>query len=214
VTLSFSYLRGKDDYEAELGLDESETTTYTAEIDYTPTARFSLFGWYTREEMSTSQIGRQSAATISTNPIDDWTSLVDDKGNSVGAGAVIGLVPEKVKLTLNGSYQEINGNNDLFTSPTGMPGAARVAVGRQAVDITNFDDTKMVGVNAELAYTFKKGLTVAAGGWFEDYELRDDATRSAQTGELPNFMTGGFFMAGNDGDYQATVFYGRLSYAW
>ncbi|HET8645137.1 MAG TPA: MtrB/PioB family outer membrane beta-barrel protein, partial [Vicinamibacteria bacterium] len=69
VTLSASYLRGKDDYkELGHGLTDYLNEAFSVEADYTPTERLTLFAYYTREKIESFQVGRQSGATPSTNP--------------------------------------------------------------------------------------------------------------------------------------------------
>jgi hypothetical protein len=209
TTFALSYVRGKDDYkEVSFGLIDSTNEAFTAEADYTPSERVGLFAYYTREDISTFQVGRQSGATPSTNPLDDWTSAIDDKVDSFGGGANFGLVPDKLDLKLSGNYQKVDGNNDLFAPDGGAPANARRTTGGIA-DILLFDDTKLLSFNAEFVYKLKGGLNVALGGWFEDYEIRDENT----TGLL-NYVPASLFLAPIDSDYQAKIVYGRVSYIW
>ena len=209
TTFALSYVRGKDDYKNLLhGLIDSENEAFTAEADYTPSERISVFGYYTRENISTFQVGRQSGATPSTNPLDDWTAAIDDEVDSFGGGANFGLVPSKLDLKLSGNYQKVDGNNDMFAPDGGAPANARRALGGVA-DILFFDDTKLLSLNAELVYKLNGGLQLALGGWFEDYEIKD-----ANTSGLLNYVPGSLFLAPIDSDYQAKIVYGRVSYVW
>jgi MtrB/PioB family decaheme-associated outer membrane protein len=209
ATISLSYLRTKDDYkETAFGLQSASYDTLTAEVDYSPGERWNLYAFYSYEKVADFQIGRQSGATVSTNPLDNWTSDVNDKVNSVGAGAEVTLVPEKWFLSLLGRYQKVDGNNDLFADPTGVPGRARAAVGG-VQDLPFYDDTKITTLQAEVKYQFAKSWSGALGGWFEDYEINDLNTQG-----LVNYVPGSFFLNENQGDYQAKVAYVRFSYRW
>ena len=148
------------------------------------------------------------------SPLDDWTSEIKDKVDSLGGGATFGLVKEKVELTLNGSYQKVDGNND-FTSPVGgAPEVARRATGG-ITDIPFFDDTKLYTLSAELSYHVTKGLRLGLGGWYEQYKLRDLNSNDITEGVvLTNYVPGSFFLAANDHDYKAHVLYIRASYLW
>jgi hypothetical protein len=64
-------------------------------------------------------------------------------------------------------------------------------------------------INTELGYRLPGGWTVAAGTWWEDYEI-EDATSVGSA----NYVPGGLFLAGNDGAYRGWVFYTRLGYTW
>jgi hypothetical protein len=215
ANLTLSYLKGKDRYtESLFGLVSADNEAITAEVDYTPQERVNLFAFYTRENIATFQRGRQSGATVSVRAIDDWTSEIDDKVDSLGGGGTFGLVKEKVELTLNGTYQKVDGNND-FESPIG--GVAEV--GRRTTggitDIPFFDDTKLYTLQAELGYHVSKAFKVSLGGWFEQYELRDLSSNDVSEGILlTNYVPGSFFLAANDSDYKAHVLYLRASYLW
>jgi len=215
ASLTFSYIKGKDRYtESLFGLIRADNEAIMAEADYTPHERVNVFAFYTRENISTFQRGRQSGATVSVNPLDDWTSEIKDKVDSIGGGATFGLVKEKVELTLNGNYQRVDGNNH-FTSPVGgAPEVARRATGG-ITDIPFFDDTRLYTVSAELSYRVTKGLRLGAGGWYEQYKLRDLNSNDITEGVvLTNYVPGSFFLAANDHDYKAHILYVRASYLW
>ena len=173
-----------------------------------------LFAFYTRENIATFQRGRQSGATVSLNPLDDWTSDIKDKSDSFGTGATLGLVKEKVDLTLNGHYQKVDGNNDFEAPVGGIPSNNRRLTGG-ITDIRFFDDTKLYTLSAELAYHVTKAFRVGLGGWYEQYKLRDlNSNAIAEGVVLTNYVPGSFFLAANDSDYKAQVLYLRASYLW
>jgi hypothetical protein len=209
TTLTLSYIKGKDDYKDNLfGLVEADNESFTGEIDFTPTDRFNVYGFYTRENISTFQRGRQSGATVSVNPLDDWTSDIEDKVDAFGGGATLGVVKEKADLKLYASYQKVDGNNDITSPPGGAPQNARRTVGGVA-GIPFFDDTRIYTLSAELAYRATKSLTVGLGGWYESYELADSNTVG-----LANYVPASFFLAAADSDYNGHVLYVRASYVW
>lgn len=208
LTFSLSYLYGEEDYRDDVaasglryGLQNARNESFTAEADYSPNDRWSVYGFFTRETISTFQRSRQSGATPSTNPLDDWTSDVQDDVDSYGAGGTVALLPEKLDFRAFCRYQKVDGRNDLFSSPGGTPDIA--------FPIAQFDDTKLRTLSGELDYHFAKSWSLALGGWFEDYEIRDSATT-----DLRNYVPGSFFLAANDGDYEARVGYVRASYRW
>jgi MtrB/PioB family decaheme-associated outer membrane protein len=201
-TFALSYVRARDEFkDLSHGLLEAKNAAFTADADYTPNERLSVFGFYTREDIRSLQRARQSAATPSTNPLDDWTADVRDKVDTFGGGGTVALVKDRLDLTVSGSYQRVDGNNDLESPPGGAPDVA--------FDIGLYDDTRLVSVNAELAYKLQGGWRLSVGGWFEDYEIQDAASSG-----LLNYSPGSFFLAGNDGNYRAHVFYTRASYSW
>ena len=210
LTFSLSYFYANEDYSAEEVVDASglrygliETTydSFTAEADYSPSDRWNVFGFYTREMNENVQRGRQSGATPSTDSRSDWTSDVRDEVDSFGAGANVVLLPDKLDLRLFGRYQDVEGRNDLFSPPGGTPDVA--------FPIPNFDDTRIWTARADLEYRLAKLWSVVLGGWLERYEVDDSAT----TG-LGNYVPGSFFIAANDGSYKGKVGYVRMSYRW
>lgn len=202
VLIGLSYLYNKDDYtETTMGLIDSKWDSLTANFDYTPSDRWNVFAYYTREDITSFQRGRQSGATPSTRTIDDWTADIDTKIDSVGAGGNFGIVADKVYLKLQGRYQKVDGFNDLVSPPGGTPDVA--------FSIGEFDDTKLLTAGAEVEYSFAERWGFAIGGWFEDYEIRD-----AFTSTVVNYYPGSFFLAADNSDYQGTVGYVRFSYRW
>src|SRR4029450_5454794 len=204
-----SWWRSEDDYkDTTYGLLNAAYDTISLDGDYTPNDRLSLYALYSHEKITNAQRGRQSGSTPSANPLDDWTSDVDDKVDTFGAGATIALVKERWFLDVSGHYQKVDGNNDLFAPPGGAPDAARTGVGGVA-DLPLYDDTTMARLPGELRYAFAKSWSAAVGGFFEDYEIDD-----SNSDGLLNYVPGSFFLAANDADYQAKVGYIRFTYRW
>ena len=207
--LRLSWLRTEDDYdETRYGLTRAAYDTLSADADYTPNDRFTAYAFFMHEKLANAQRGRQSGATVSTNPLDDWTSDVEDLVDTFGAGATIALVKDAWFLDVSGSHQKADGNNDLFSAPGGAPAAARTGVGG-LVDLPLYDDTKMTRVAGELRYAFAKAWSAAVGGFLEDYEVADSSADG-----LLNYVPGSFFLAANDADYRGRVGYVRFTYRW
>jgi MtrB/PioB family decaheme-associated outer membrane protein len=207
--LRVSWLRTEDDYdETRYGLTRAEYDTISADADYTPNDRFTAYAFFTHEKLVNAQRGRQSGSTVSTNPLDDWTSDVDDRVDTFGAGLTLALVKDTWFLDLSGHHQTADGNNDLFSAPGGAPAAARTGVGGIA-DLPLYDDTKMTRIAGELRYAFAKAWSAAVGGFLEDYEI-DDSNADG----LLNYVPGSFFLAANDADYRAKVAYLQFTFRW
>jgi len=140
-------------------------------------------------------------------PIDDWFSIVADKVDSIGGGAGIDVLPQKLDLKLTGQYQKVDGNNDISAVTGGAAEVPKRALGGP-LGFALYDDTDIVTLNGELTYTLPRSWAVTLGGWYEDYKFKD-----ANAAPL-NYLPGGFFLNANDGSYHATVGYLRLSYRW
>lgn len=204
-----SYIYAKSNYKnSYFGLRDGKYDSFTMETDYAATERINVFAFYSFENQKDTQWGRQSGATFSTSSLDDWASFVDDKVNSVGGGLNVVIVPDKWDLNVNGSWQDVNGNND-FSAPTGgAPANARLTTGG-ITDITAFDDLTLVTVGGEIKYRYDKRWAFAAGGTWEKYDVAD-----ANTDDLLYYVPGSFFLNGNNGDYKGKWGYVRLIYSW
>jgi hypothetical protein len=218
VSLSVSYLYARDNYNeftpdqftadtGLYGLNRASYDTFSADLDYTPTERLNLYGFYTRENNKNWQRGRQSGATVSLNPIDDWFSTVADKVDSFGGGAAFAVLPRKLDLSLSGQYQKVDGDNVITAPVGGAPELAKRPLGGP-LGFTAYDDTRIFTVTSELTYTLPRSWAVTVGGWYEEYKI-EDANAAPR-----NYLPGGFFLNANDGNYHGTVAYLRLSYRW
>lgn len=206
ATFSVAYLHTKDDYkESRFGLLSADYDTFNAEFDWSRSERMNVYAFYTYEKNLNDQAGRQSGATVSTNPLDNWASSVNDKSNSFGAGAKFTLKPEKWFLDLFGRYQKVDGNNDI----TGGQNLASTRPNKQVQSIPLYDDTKIWTASAELRYQFAKAWTCGLGGWYEEYSVADSSSL-----ENSYYVPGSFFLAANDGDYKGKVGYVRVTYRW
>jgi MtrB/PioB family decaheme-associated outer membrane protein len=210
ATFAVGYFRTNDDYDqSRYGLLSAKYDTVTVEADWSPGEKTSVYAFYTYEKQVDAQRGRQSGAAVSFTTLDDWTSNVNDKTNSFGAGGKFTLKPEKWYLDLFGRYQEVNGNNDIASPTGGAPELARRPLKVGITGIPAYDDTKIWTLNAELRYQFAKAWTFGLGGFYEEYTISDSNSLVNQ-----HYVPGSFFLVANDGDYKAKVGYVRVSYRW
>ena len=140
-------------------------------------------------------------ATLESGRHDNWTANNSDKATTLGLGGIVHVIPDKADVNILGRYQRVNGFADLFSPPGGTPDFA--------VSIPHVDDTKITTLSAELLYHFTATIDLAAGGWIEKYDIRDD-----QSTGLANFVPGSFFLATYDGPYRGNVAYVRATYHW
>jgi MtrB/PioB family decaheme-associated outer membrane protein len=197
ASVMLSYLKGTLDYYATLyGEQKAGSEVLSAEADYTPLERVNLFAYATRENLTSLVQGAQRGQAGAPNPVTEWRSDMRDRATSFGLGGSFAVVKDKADLRIQAGYQKVDGNNDL-TATAG------------AVDIAGFDDTRIRSLSGEFGYKPRPHWTVALGGFVEDFEFAD-STRSG----LPTYVPGGFFLVGNFGDYNAKVFYLKLSYNW
>jgi putative beta-barrel porin MtrB/PioB len=209
TSLSLTYAYGKDDYtETRYGLVSSKTWALTAEADYTPSERFNVFAFYGREDIRSFLRGRQSGATVSADARDDWTSDSKDLVDTFGGGLTLGVIKDKADLSLSGTYQNVDGNNDLAATQGGLAWVSKQPLGG-VLGIENYDDTKYLTVSAEVTYKLDKAWQLSLRGLYEDYDI-DDAFSTG----LQYYMPASFFLNGNDGRYRAGSVYLRIAYLW
>jgi hypothetical protein len=225
VTLSASYFYNKDEYEnglvscnadfhgdedvgdsAEtcaggqtetLGLEEAEYTTFNLDADYTPSDSFTLYGFYTREDMMSLQDGIQSGGSLTFSDAARWASSIDTKVDSLGAGAKWAFVPDTWILSLFYRYQKADGDNS-FT------GGANY---EDLEPISAYDDTKSNFFAANLKWQFSDTWAVAGGAFWEKYEFDD-----AQTQQLLNYMPGSFFLVADNWGFDSWAGWLNMTY--
>jgi hypothetical protein len=127
---------------------------------------------------------RQSGASLTFDPDWTWTSQVDDKVDSFGAGADFTLVPDKWFLNLFYRYQKVDGNN-AFTAGA----RARPPTTGPVENIPQYDDTEINNLNGNLKWQFTQAWAVALGGFWEKYVYKD-----SQTGQTLYYMPASFFL--------------------
>jgi MtrB/PioB family decaheme-associated outer membrane protein len=191
---------------AALGLMEAEFKTYSLDVDVSPSDAYTVYLFYSREDIFNYQTGRQSGATLEFNPSFGWTSTVDDKVDTVGAGVNFTLVPNSWFLDLMYRYQKVDGNNDLSAGSSLRPGTSPTTT---VTDIPSYDDTKLSFLSAQLRRKLGDNWIVGLGGFWEDYELKD-----TQTGSVLNYMPASFFINANNGDYNGWVGWLNLTYSF
>jgi MtrB/PioB family decaheme-associated outer membrane protein len=169
LDLELAYGRGKDVYPtSDYGLKDDTFQTYSADVTYALSKKASLYGFYTHELHDANQASRQSGATFSTDPADDWTLLLRDKVDSFGGGFNTVLVKDKLDFYLSYTYSNIKGTADFFSPP----GGANLG---DAVNFTNnnVDSTKLQILRAQLQYKITRHISAAFTYWYEQYALSD-----------------------------------------
>ena len=154
------------------GLNRVSYDSLAVDVDFTPTERVNPTASSAARTTRTGSGARQSGATVSLNPIDDWFSQVADRVDSYGGGAGFALIPQKLSLSATGRYQKVNGNNDISAPVGGAVEVAKRPLGGP-LGFTAYDDTRLATVTTELTYTLPRSWAVTLGGWYEDYKIED-----------------------------------------
>jgi hypothetical protein len=158
---------GRDDYpNSDYGLTRDDFDMYGVDVSYAFAKNQSLFGFYNHEIYDADQGARQSGATFSTNPLDDWTANIKDTIDTFGLGQSIELLANKLNFDLSASYSKAAGSSFLFSPPGGSP---NLAVNYNAP----LDSTTWWTLQSSFKWKLTKNLFVVLGYWFEQYDLRD-----------------------------------------
>ncbi|MBK5256921.1 MAG: MtrB/PioB family outer membrane beta-barrel protein [Vicinamibacteria bacterium] len=192
------------------GLLLAKYDSYTTEIAYSPSEKVELGAYYTYEKDRTTN---QWSSTSGLNLNNLVNSAGTDKTDTFGLNAIFQLKPEVWTLSLNAMRQKVDGLMDITAREAGSfytPGRTTVVSAGTggAADITDWDDTKLTSVTAQLDYVVATAWTVSAGYWYEKYDFKDAYT----AGDLLMPTSPLIFIKSNRGAYDANVLYGKLSY--
>ena len=146
----------KDEYKySTVGLTEAIQPVYTVDFSYQPAHNITTYGYYTYEDIESSQISRDVSPTLS---ITDWQASFRDTFDTVGLGAKwtgLGKWDIGADLTYSKSDGAIN-MEDL-----NAPGPA----------IVPYPNTRTALHSAKLwtDYHYNKQLSYKLGYWYESY---------------------------------------------
>jgi Putative outer membrane beta-barrel porin, MtrB/PioB len=187
---------------APLGLMEAKYETFSLDADFSPGEKVNVYAFYSREDVFDYQTGTQSGAAITFDPRWAWTSTVDDKVDSFGAGADFTLVPDRWFLGVLYRFQKVDGRNGFTAGPL-----ARPATTGPVQDIGVYDDTEINHLSGTLKWRFATAWAATLGGWWEKYIYEDE-----QTGQTLYYMPASFFLNPVNGSYDGWTGYVSLTY--
>jgi MtrB/PioB family decaheme-associated outer membrane protein len=188
--------RDEDYDESAFGLIADEIVQYNFEIGYTPgdNLNFYLFGH--RADRDVFQRARQSGATPSTNPLDDWTADFDEKTDTWGLG-FNSRFAEKWTTDVSANWTKSDG----FADFTAFPGGAPLGTRPQALDFENYEDIELLALLGRLDYRITDQATAGLFYRYEDYTIDSFILQG-----LANYLPGALLLNPEQGDYEANVF--------
>ena len=192
MDLSFGVNTRDDDYdESRFGLVADEVLQYNAEINFAVTPGSNLYFFYQRSEREVYQRSRQSGATPSTNPLDDWDVTFDEENDTAGIGfsAAMG---ERWDFDASGTWNKSDGLADFFSPPGGSPNLA--------VGFDDYEDIEILSARVTVDYAITANLSAGLDYRYEDYTLDSFIVRG-----LENYMPASLLLNANYGDYTANV---------
>lgn len=207
LDLELSYMLGDDTYPtADYGLKDDQFQSYSADLGYAFGKGASVYGFYSRELYKANQASRQSGAAFSTNPADDWTTLLKDKVDTIGGGYNMVLVKNKLNFDISYNYSRVMGTADFSSPPGGSPDVAVNFINN------NLDTTKLQTLKTELLWKLASRLSVALGYWYEQYDLSDIVRNNAAVDLV---VTGfGMYLGALEPSYKYHVGSIRFIYSW
>ena len=191
--LSGQYLRDKLAEDSRFGLKKVENVAGGLDVSYTPTERIALSLNFLREYRKSrmNSGAKDDAFDIGTttdneatlfgnfNPLNYWNIDIKETTDTVGVGAKIQILPNKLTLDTSynlsyskADYTTFNPNRDLAVA-NGFAAGAKLsnAVAQSWPTVVN----RLHEVKANLAYKWFPNLTVGVGYLFEWYKLDDFA---------------------------------------
>jgi len=189
----FAGVTGNDQKYGEslFGLQKDDNTSYNAELSYAPGDNLNVFVFGDRMDRKVRQKGRQSGATPSTSPLDDWTANLAETTDTWGAGLTSKL-SSRWTLDLSANWSRSDGKADLFSPPGGTPDVA--------VGFGNYDDVKLFSLLGRIDYQVNPSMKTGLFGRWEDYKIDSFVLQG-----LRNYLPGALLLNPNYGDYRGSI---------
>lgn len=192
------------------GLLEASYDSYTIEAAYSANTKAEFGAYYTYEKDATVN---QWSTTTGANLNNLLNYAGSNKTDTFGANAIIHFVPEKWTFTLNLMRQQVDGLMDITAREAGTfytPGRTTLISPGQggAADITDWDDTELTTITAQIDYHLAAAWTFSGGYWYEKYDYKD----AFNSTDLLMPQSVYIFLKADDGNYTANVVYTKLTY--
>jgi MtrB/PioB family decaheme-associated outer membrane protein len=173
------------------GLQKDDNTTFNAELSYAPGDNFNVYLFGDRMDRKVRQQARQSGATPSTNPLDNWSANLTETTDTVGLGLTAKLARRwTADVSLNWSRSD--GKADLFSPPGGTPDVA--------VGFNNYDNVKLFSLLGRIDYRINPSMRTGLFGRWEDYKIDSFVLQGLQS-----YLPGALLLNSNYGDYRGSL---------
>ena len=192
VDLAFGVNQRKDDYDkSRFGLVSDEVLQYNAEVNMAIAEGANLYVFYQRSERQVYQRSRQSGATPSTNPLDDWNATFDENNDTAGLGYKTAL-GDRWTFDATATWNKSDGQADLDSPPGGSPDLA--------VGFGDYEDIEILSARVALDYRISDNISAGLDYRYEDYTLDSFLVRGLQ-----NYLPAALLLNANYGNYTANV---------
>jgi MtrB/PioB family decaheme-associated outer membrane protein len=191
--------RDEDYDESELGLQSDDIFQYNAELAFVPSDAMTLYLFGQWADRQTFMVSRQSGATPSTNPLDNWQVDFDESTATLGLGFTANFA-KSWTADLSVRRSDSNGDADFTAFPGGAPLASPPRTAAQ--DFSNYEDTELTAALAKLGYKINDRFSLGLGYLWEDYTIDSFILQ-----DLQNYLPGALLLNANNGDYTGKVLY-------
>jgi MtrB/PioB family decaheme-associated outer membrane protein len=190
----------QDDYtDTTIGLTEASNPVYTLDFSYTPRHNVVTYGYYTHENIESSQAG--ASVTTATAASSNWEADFDDAFDTVGLGA---------KITDIGKWEI--GADLVFSQSTGkidMKDLVNPGTENQFPD----NETELTSFKLWTNYNYNENLVYRLGYWFEDYSEKNWAYDGLSAYD-PAVVENALLLGNTALDYQVHVVTVSASYKY
>ncbi len=190
----------QDDYtDTTIGLTEASNPVYTLDFSYTPRHNVVTYGYYTHENIESSQAG--ASVTTATAASSNWEADFDDAFDTVGLGA---------KITDIGKWEI--GADLVFSQSTGkidMKDLVNPGTENQFPD----NETELTSFKLWTNYNYNENLVYRLGYWFEDYSEKNWAYDGLSAYD-PTVVENALLLGNTALDYQVHVVTVSASYKY
>ena len=194
-----------------LGLQETKSNEFNADIDWLVHERVRLFGHFDVERRTQNQIQRQ--ATTYTNPSTaptaanfNWASDATDCTLGYGVGADITIITDKLKLQLAHNYVKSDGNVNYsyFLGSLALPAGQT----QDNIDLNAWDNYRLSNFVVKATYQATKMIGVSAAYAYEEYSYDDTQYRNySYVPGATGYMTGAY----NNDSYKTHVVFAGVN---
>jgi MtrB/PioB family decaheme-associated outer membrane protein len=191
--------RDEDYDKSELGLQSDDIFQYNAEVAYVPSDALTLYLFGQWADRQTFMISRQSGATPSINPLDNWQVDFDENTATLGLGFTTAFA-ERWTADLSVRRSDSNGDADFTAYAGGAPLASPPRTAAQ--DFGNYEDTELTAALAKLGFQINNRFSLGLGYLWEDYNIDSFILQ-----DLQNYLPGALLLNADNGDYQGSVVY-------
>ncbi|MGE0640665.1 MAG: MtrB/PioB family outer membrane beta-barrel protein [Thermoanaerobaculia bacterium] len=192
VDLAFGVAGRAEDYnKSRFGLESDDTVRVNAEINWRLGEKGNFYLFANRIDREVVQNSRQSGATPSTNPLDDWSVTFDEKNDVVGVGLTLEPA-ESWKIDLSGRWSRSDGEADIYSPPGGTPNLG--------FGFDDYEDIELFAAIVNVDYRINDRFGVGLGWRYEDYVTESFINRG-----LDYYLPGSLLLNADNGDYQGDV---------